>query len=205
MGAEGRQEAVKKTANPEKTKSQNRRAEVMVVGLGGRGIQLLGRTLTEAGTLAYKHVTCLANYAPLTRGGASEATITFSDEEIRSPIMFRPRVLMLLSSGLVKKFESRMPPEGIVILDSSVIPEHFERTDIKVFPIPATRTATELGNQLVANMVLLGAYVGITRTIPPEVVEKALDRLLGERAKELQGLNLKAVRAGMDLVAGAKV
>ncbi len=194
-----------KTANAEKATGKTRRAEVMVAGLGGRGIQLLGRTLTEAGTLAYKHVTCLANYAPLTRGGASEATIIFSDEEIRSPIMFRPRVLMLLSSGLVKKFEPRMLPDGIVILDSTIIPEKFERTDLRVFPVPATRTAMEMGNQLVANMVLLGAYVGITGTVPPEIVERALDKLLGERGKELQGLNQKAVRAGIDLVTQARV
>lgn len=180
------------------------RFEVMTVGLGGRGVQLLSRLLTEAGMAEYKYVTCLGNYAPVVRGGVSESTIVLSPSEISSPIMFRPRVAILMAPEFLEQFEARMPKDGILILDSSMIPGKVKRTDVKAVYVPATEMASKLGSLQVANMVLLGAYLGLTGAVPVDSVDRAIDKLLQGRPGEILALDKKAVREGMKLVAEVK-
>lgn len=179
----------------------NARFELMTVGLGGRGIQLLSRLLTEAGMAEYKYVTCLGNYAPVIRGGMSESTIILSNSEISSPIMLRPQAAIVMSPEFLDQFEGRMPKDSTLILDSSVITRKVNRADVKAVYVPATKVASELGSLQVANMVLLGAYLGLTGAVPAESVDQAIDKLLGGRPAEMLALNKKAIREGVKLTA----
>ncbi len=181
----------------------NRRFELMMVGLGGRGVQLLSRILTEAGMAEYKHVIGLGNYAPVVRGGSSESTLVFSDSDISSPIMFRPQTAIVMAPEFLEAFEARMPKGGILILDSSQIPDKVKRTDVKAVYVPATDTASKLGSMQVSNMVLMGAYLALTGAVGVESVDKAIDKLLGTKRADVVALDKKAVREGMKL-AGAK-
>jgi len=86
-------------------------------------------------------------------------------------------------------------------LDSSVVPHKITREDIEVFYIPATKSAIELGDDRVANLVLLGAYLEATKAVPLELVEKALEgRLRGGRGEALLPLNKEALRQGARLI-----
>ena len=86
-----------------------------------------------------------------------------------------------------------------MFLDSSVVEDKVSREDIKVFHIPATKTAVELGDGRVANLVLLGAYLGVTQAVPLELVEKSLERRL-EGSESLLMLNKQALREGAKLM-----
>lgn len=61
-------------------------------------------------------------------------------------------------------------------------------------PIPATKIATILGNRIVANIVILGAFVAKTKLIKPEFVIKALKKKV---KKEFLDINLKAFEKGL--------
>lgn len=178
----------------------NRRFELMMVGLGGRGVQLLSRILTEAGLAEYKHVIGLGNYAPVVRGGSSESTLVLSDSEISSPIMFRPQVAIVMAPEFLEQFEARMPEGGILILDSTVVQRKVNREDVKTAYIPATETASRLGSMQVANMVLMGAYVALTGAVAVDSIDKAIDKLVGGKRADVVALDKKAVREGMKLV-----
>ena len=54
---------------------------------------------------------------------------------------------------------------GTLLLDSDLIPKQKENIDIQVFEIPATKIAEELGNAIVANVVMLGAFTSIINLV----------------------------------------
>lgn len=181
-----------------------KRFEVMVVGLGGQGALLIGRLLAQAGMSQFKHALYFPNYGPQMRLGDSECTVILSDEEISSPVVLYPQAAIVMGPAPLAKFEKRVAPGGIMLLDSSVVGSKVERKDIKVCYVPASKTAEALGNRQVANFVLLGAYLGASQAIPLEVVEGEMEkRMAGGRGQALIELNKAALREGARLAASS--
>jgi len=175
--------------------------QVAVAGVGGQGALLFGRLLAEAGRSRYEHVSYFPHYATIMRGGQSECTVIISHQEISSPITFELQAVIIMHPQFVEQYQNRVQPGGRLFLDSSVVPHKITREDIEVFYIPATKSAIELGDDRVANLVLLGAYLEATKAVPLELVEKALEgRLRGGRGEALLPLNKEALRQGARLI-----
>lgn len=174
--------------------------EVTMSGLGGKGVLTLGRILAEAGTDIFGHVSYFPNYSPAMRGGESECTVIFSDSPIPSPLIFNPAHAIVMDPASFTMFEMRLKPGGILFCDDSIISAKGERGDIEVFHVPASKEAVELGDLQVANMVLLGAYIGKVESVPLGMLERALTkRFKGSRRESLLDLNKQAVRKGNEL------
>jgi len=171
--------------------------EVTMSGLGGKGVLTLGRILAEAGTEIYDYVSYFPNYSPAMRGGESECTVIFSDKPIPSPLIYNPAHAIVMDPASFGQFEMRLKPGGILFCDDSIISSKGDRNDIGVFNVPASEEAVALGDLQVANMVLLGAYVGKAESVPIGMLERALTkRFTGTRRESLLELNKKAVRQG---------
>ncbi len=174
--------------------------EVTMSGLGGKGVLTLGQILAEAGVRIYNCVSYFPNYSPAMRGGETECTVIFSDEQIPSPLIYNPAHAIVMDPASFSQFESRLKPGGILFCDDSIISAKGNRDDIQVFNVPASEEAVALGNLQVANMVLLGAYVGKAGSAPLEMLESALTkRFKGSRRESLLELNKEAVRKGAEL------
>lgn len=88
------------------------------------------------------------------------------------------------------------------MVDSSVVSCKVEREDVKVFYIPATKIATELGDSRVANLVLMGACLEVTKAVPLELIEEVLvKKLKGGRGEALLPLNIRGLREGQRVIA----
>jgi 2-oxoglutarate ferredoxin oxidoreductase subunit gamma len=175
--------------------------QVIVTGLGGQGALLFGQLLAQAGSTKFKNVSFFPHYATVMRGGESECTVTLSDEEVDSPLVYEPQAAVVMAAPQLKQFEKRVRPGGMLFIDSSVITEKVERKDIKVFYLPVAQLATELGDVRAANLVFLGAYLAATKAIPIETVEEVLERRFRGRMKEsLLTLNKRALREGAKLI-----
>lgn len=182
-----------------------REFRVMITGLGGQGALLFGQLLAEAGMSRYKYVSYFPHYATIMRGGESECTVTLSDEEIDSPAVLRPEAAIVMASPRLKQFEERVQPGGMLMVDSSVVKDKVGREDVRVFSVPATQIAHDLGEGRVANLVLLGAYLEITRAVPLELVEEVLERKLkGGKGEALLPLNKRALREGARAIAACR-
>ncbi|MCP4683373.1 MAG: 2-oxoacid:ferredoxin oxidoreductase subunit gamma [Desulfobacterales bacterium] len=180
----------------------DRYLEVIMSGVGGKGLLTLGKILAQAGVEAYDYVSFFPNYSPAMRGGESECTVVFSDNPIPSPLIYNPSHAIVMDSSSFTNFESRLKADGILFCDKAVAPEHRTRDDISVVEVPASEKAVELGNTQVANMVLLGAYVKKAGSVPIELLEDVVTkRFEGTRYESLLELNKKAIREGssMDL------
>ncbi len=174
--------------------------EVTMSGLGGKGVLTLGRILAEAGMDIFGQISYFPNYSPAMRGGESECTVIFSDSPIPSPLIFNPAHAIVMDPASFTNFEMRLKPGGIIFCDDSIISAKGDRDDIDVFHVPASKEAVELGDLQVANMVLLGAYVGKVESVPLGMLERALTkRFKGSRRESLLELNKKAVRKGNEL------
>lgn len=181
---------------------EKNRFELMVAGLGGQGALFIGRLLAHAALSKYKNVAFFPNYGPAMRLGPSECTVTISDDEVTSPVTMTPDVAIIMGPAPLASFEERMAPGSTMILDSSVLRAESKREDLKVFRIPATETATRLGNMAVANLVLLGAYLEAAKVLPLETVEATLEeRMAGGRRQDMLSLNKAALREGARLMA----
>jgi 2-oxoglutarate ferredoxin oxidoreductase subunit gamma len=142
------------------------------------------------------HVTWIPSYGPEMRGGKARCTVVISDQEIGAPLVRRPSAAIVLNIPSMEAFESAVKPGGVLVVNSSMVPDESERDDLQVIYIPASDTATELGNVRMANVLCLGALVEATGVVSLEAVERALDDHLPERHRHLLDLNKKALRTG---------
>jgi len=171
----------------------------IISGFGGQGVMLIGQILSYAAMEEGKHVTWLPSYGPEMRGGTANCMVVIDDEAVGSPIIDKPTEVIAMNIPSLIKFEDELEKEGTMILNSSVIDQEPERTDIKVVKIDANKIADEIGNLKVANMVLLGAYIEAAKIITLPAVQKALEnKLTGKKAKLVQ-LNIEAVKRGMQV------
>jgi len=185
---------------------QKNHFELMVAGLGGQGALFIGRLLAEAALSKYKNATFFPNYGMAVRLGPSECTVTISDNEITSPMTMTPEALIIMGAAPLASFEGRIAPGSMMILDSSLVQTKSERKDVKIFYIPATKAATDLGNMAVTNLVLLGAYLEASQVVPLETVEATLERrMAGGRREAMLDLNKAALREGAKLMAEYQV
>jgi 2-oxoglutarate ferredoxin oxidoreductase subunit gamma len=174
--------------------------EVTISGLGGKGVLTLGQILADAGMDIYENISYFPNYSPAMRGGESECTVIFSDKPIPSPLIYNPAHAIVMDPASFTQFEMRLKSGGVIFCDNSVVFAKGDRKDIEVFNVPASEEAVALGDLQVANMILLGAYIGKAESVPLGMLERALTkRFKGTRREGLLELNKKAVRKGNEL------
>jgi 2-oxoglutarate ferredoxin oxidoreductase subunit gamma len=136
------------------------------------------------------------------RGGKARCTVIVSDEEIGSPLVRRPSAAIVLNIPSMEAFEPAIKSGGVLVVNSSLVPQKSERTDINDLYVPASDMAIELGNVRIANVICLGALVQAAGVVSLEAIEQALDAHLPERHRKLLGLNSEALRKGAALAAG---
>jgi 2-oxoisovalerate ferredoxin oxidoreductase beta subunit len=168
--------------------------EIKIAGFGGQGILLLGAALAQAGMLENYNVSWLPSYGPEMRGGTANCHVNIRDIEVGSPMVSNPTVLIAMNRPSLEKFEDDMQPGGLLIYDTSLIDIKPKRTDIEILPLPATKMADELGNTRVANMLVIGAYIGYTNLLGINTVYESLNTAV--KHKRFIEINIKAVDKG---------
>jgi 2-oxoglutarate ferredoxin oxidoreductase subunit gamma len=176
--------------------------DMIIAGFGGQGVLLIGKMLAYAGMNQGKEVSWLPSYGPEMRGGTANCTVVISDRPVGSPVIRTPRALVAMNLPSLDKFESAVRPEGLILVNTSLINRDVSRTDVKIVGIPCNEIANELKNPRGANMVALGAFVGATGVVELERVED-LVRDTFKAKPQLVEVNLKALRQGFDLGAAA--
>jgi 2-oxoglutarate ferredoxin oxidoreductase subunit gamma len=172
------------------------KAEVLLAGLGGQGVQFAGDILARACTAAGMHVSVLPSYGAEARGTLIRTEVIISDEQIIYPGVLEPDVFVAFSQ---EAYDSFLPLAGAattVFYDSaSVRPAGPTNGKLSQYRIPAIEAATEIGNAKAANMVMLGAVASASDLVPREAIRKILAEGSGRRAE----ISIKALARGIDL------
>lgn len=171
--------------------------KIIMAGFGGQGVMSMGQLLTYAGMIENKQVSWLPSYGPEMRGGTANCAVIVSDTPVGSPIITEDATAALvLNLPSLVKFEKNLQPGGNLLINSSLIEKKAEREDVNAYYIPANEIANELGNNKVANMVMLGAYLELTKVVSVDTVIEALKKVFGPSKADLVPLNKEALSRG---------
>jgi 2-oxoglutarate ferredoxin oxidoreductase subunit gamma len=171
---------------------------ITISGFGGQGTQFAGQVLAYAAMDFGKHVTWSPSYGPEMRGGTARCTIVISDEEIGSPLVRNPNVVIAMNLPSLDKYEPLIKENGYMFVNKSLIDRDIEREDINSVLIPALELAEELGNARLANMIMVGAMIELVQVLPLDIVKKVLEDHIAERHRETIPLNFKAMDKGAE-------
>ena len=180
--------------------------EIIISGFGGQGVLAIGKNLVEAGLEEGLEVTWAPSYGPEMRGGTANCHVVLSDRKIGSPLVVRPTELIAMNGPSLEKFAHLVQQGGLILINSSVVREKAEQPGVRTLYIPCgVRTlyipcgeiAEELGNPKVANMVMLGAYIGATGALHPDTVRSMIHHMFTGAKAKLVPLNLQALERGI--------
>ncbi len=175
------------------------RVEVLLVGTGGQGIVLQGYILGRAAALhGGKESTFIPSYGAEARGGESKAQVIISDEPIDYPYVTKADVMVAMATHAYEKFIYTLKEDGVLLYDDELVQLNEKSCSIKKFGIPATKIAEELGNRVIANIVMLGFLAEATRVVSHEAMEKGVADSV---PKKFLDLNVKAFHRGCDYAA----
>jgi 2-oxoglutarate ferredoxin oxidoreductase subunit gamma len=169
-------------------------------GFGGQGVLMMGVSFAHSGMSKGYHVTYLPAYGAEMRGGTANCTVAVADEEIASPVASEPNYLVVMNSPSLFTFQNKVTTGGTIFLNSSIINDEPHRHDVKVFRVPCSDMAQDLGNIRVANTIMMGSFIKISDTVSPDIYLKSLETIMGSKKKSLAELNRKAFNAGYDYV-----
>lgn len=169
--------------------------EVMFAGFGGQGILLIGKILAHAAMEEGFEVAWIPSYGPEMRGGTAYCLVVISDRIIGSPIIKNPMHLVAMNRPSLEKFAPVVKPDGVVVINSSLIPVTSGRDDVDEILLPANDIARELGSVKAANIVVLAAFVARSKIVDFDVLRKCVKEEFAGREK-LIPLNLEALEQG---------
>jgi 2-oxoglutarate ferredoxin oxidoreductase subunit gamma len=178
---------------------------ILIGGIGGQGILVFGQLLCQTALeTTDKYITYFPSYSMEKRGGTSDCYVTLSDEPVGSPKAEKSDYVVIFANQALKKFEDALYPGGALFIDTSVCTEKPNRTDVHIVEVPAGEIAREIGDARVANLCMLGAFIGYTEILPPDKVLATALKKIGAKRPELRALNEEAFNKGMEIGTAAK-
>lgn len=170
------------------------RYEIRFSGSGGQGIITAAVVLADAvGSFDNRHVCQTQSYGPEARGGKSKAEVVISDIPIDYPKALSVDLLLAMTQTACDAYFFDLKPEGLLVVDSSLV---LQVPTSRSVSIPFTRIAREdIGREMVANMVALGAVGYFCGQVSLEGLEQAL---LSRVPKGTEQMNSEALQAGIE-------
>jgi len=170
--------------------------EIRLAGFGGQGVILSAIVLGKAASI-YQNgfATMTQNFGPEARGGACSAQLILSDSPVLYPYVTSPDILVVMSQEAYTRFVPELKDGGILIVEQDLVRVDDLKGETKVYSIPATRMAEELGKRMVLNSVMVGFFTAVTHLLEPDAVRKAVADSVPSSFREI---NLKAFEKGFE-------
>jgi 2-oxoglutarate ferredoxin oxidoreductase subunit gamma len=175
------------------------KTEIICAGFGGQGVLTIGKFIAQSAMAEGKNVSWLPSYGPEMRGGTANVAAVVADEEIASPIVSYPDVLVALNQPSLDKFGPSIRPGGVVIVNTNMCPNGIKRDDIQIIASPMNDIAKEIGSMIVLNMLAVGIIIGKTGLIKYETIAADLTSYMKAKNPELLEQNLSAIKRGMEI------
>jgi len=170
--------------------------EVRIAGFGGQGVILSAQVLGKAASIHQgEFATMTQAFGPEARGGACSAQLVLSDKPVLYPYVTRPDVLVVMSQEAYTKFAPELRDGGTMLIERDLVRVGDLPSNTRIYSVPATRLAEELGKRMVLNIVMVGFFAAVTRLLDPDAVRKAVADSVPVSFRDL---NLKAFEKGYD-------
>lgn len=170
--------------------------EVKIGGLGGQGVILGGIIIGKAAALFDGKHSCLTQaFGPEARGSACSAQVVVDKDPILFPYVQKPHIMVTMSQDAYAKFSPELREGGTLIVEEELVKPEKWPAGAKVFAIPATRIAEELGRKMVMNIVMVGFFTAVTGLVSEEAAREAVKDSVPPATIDL---NMKAFQRGFD-------
>jgi len=164
---------------------------------GGHGILTMSKILAHAGMDFGLNVSWLPSFAAEMRGEPANCAVIISDDIIGSPVLTKADIVVAMNNHSLKKYFQLIVPNGVLIVDSNLVNNIPYKKDINIIKIPAHTIAREIGNEIIANMVLLSALVEKSGIVSMDSLLASLKTYGKEKFFELNKL---AIERGSKLI-----
>jgi 2-oxoglutarate ferredoxin oxidoreductase subunit gamma len=169
-------------------------SEIRIAGFGGQGVILAAAVIGKAAAIFEGgYATMTQAFGPEARGGSSSAQVILSTEPILYPYVTQPDILVVMSQEAYTRFAPQLKPGGILITEQELVNIDRLPTGIRVYGVPATRLAEELGRKMVLNIVMVGFFGAITDLLERDSLRQAVADSVPPAFREL---NLRAFDKG---------
>ena len=150
-------------------------SEIRIAGFGGQGVILSAIILGRAASIHQgAFATMTQNFGPEARGGACSAQLILSESPILYPYVTQPDLLVVMSQEAYTRFVPELKDGGTLIVEQDLVRVSELKPNTRVFSIPATRIAEELGKRMVLNSVMVGFFTAVTQLLTKDAVSKAV-------------------------------
>jgi 2-oxoglutarate ferredoxin oxidoreductase subunit gamma len=171
--------------------------EIRIAGFGGQGVIMCASVIGRAASIVENgYATMTQNFGPEARGGACSAQLILSPTPVLYPYVAHPDLMVLMSQEAYVKFAKDIKPGGTLIVEQDLVRvQELPVPNVRVFAIPATRIAEEMGKRMVQNIVMTGFFGAISRLLSRESLWTAVEDSVPAASAEL---NRKAFDAGYE-------
>ncbi len=170
--------------------------EIRLAGFGGQGVILSAIVIGKAASINQGgYATMTQSFGPEARGGACAAQVILDREPILYPYVTQPDILVIMSQEAYTKFAPEIKDNGILIVEQDLVRVDNVKPGVRLFSVPATRLAEELGKRMVLNIVMVGFFAAVTNLLDPKALR---DAVLDSVPPSFRDLNAKAFDKGFE-------
>jgi len=170
--------------------------QIRITGFGGHGIILAGYIIGKAAAIYdNRFSTLIQSFGPEARGSACSAQVLISSSPILYPYLVVPNIAIILSVDAYEKFSREITKGGIILVEKDLVQPKKAPSGVKLFAVPATRLAEEMGRKIIMNIITVGFFSAITKITSHDATRTAVQSSVPPGTEEL---NLKAFETGYD-------
>jgi 2-oxoglutarate ferredoxin oxidoreductase subunit gamma len=102
---------------------------------------------------------------------------------------------MAMSQEAYNKFLPETSDDATVLIEEDLVKPKNIKQDMKIYGIPATRVAEELGRKMILNIVMVGFFTSVTKLVDYEAVKEAVKVSVPPGT---EAMNLRAYERGYE-------
>jgi len=167
-------------------------------GQQGEGVESTDRIFSTALNRLGYYLYGYRHFSSRIKGGHTNNKIRISTKPIRA-ISDDLDILVAFDQETIDVNAHELRKGGVIVADAKFDPVVPEGVDARLFPVPITSIAEELGTSLFKNMVASGASWALLG-LPLEVFNKAVEEEFGRKGPAIVEKNIEAVRRGAEFV-----
>jgi indolepyruvate ferredoxin oxidoreductase beta subunit len=191
--------------------------DLVIAGVGGQGNIIASQAIAQCAMDAGYNVVNTETKGAAQRGGSVLSHVRLADVEIFSPIVPQGQANVLLGFEPLEalRYINILNKNGTYIINTAAVPTILANLKIDVYPsreeilaevaakglngylINATQAAKDLGNVLLTNVIMLGAFTTISDVLPADAV---LAKLLSMVDPKYHDADVKAFQRGREMV-----
>ncbi|WEK56115.1 MAG: 2-oxoacid:acceptor oxidoreductase subunit alpha [Candidatus Cohnella colombiensis] len=167
-------------------------------GQQGEGVESTDRIFSTALNRLGYYLYGYRHFSSRIKGGHTNNKIRISTQPIRA-ISDDLDILVAFDQETIDLNSFELRPGGVVVADAKFSPTIPEGVQARLFAVPITAIAEELGTSLMKNMVASGASWALLG-LPMEVFNNAVQEEFGRKGPAIVEKNIEAVRRGAEFV-----